>query len=111
MVGLGSAVMLMVAIPLLWKRSDLDPLDALYRKLCDLLAARGLRRAPHEGPRSFAARVAAAGNALVPAKQQAAAEFLRLYEAARYAGTTEQVSKPTRLELLRQLKSLLNRIR
>ena len=111
MIGIGSAVMLVIAIPLLWRRSDLDPLENLYRKLCESLAARGLPRALHEGPRSFGARLHAAGSSIVPAKQQAIAEFLQLYEAARYARTDTSASAAARLELMQRLKALLTKIR
>ena len=111
MIGLGSAVMLVIAIPLLRNRRTLDPLDALYRKLCDLLAARGMPRAVHEGPRSYGARLMAPGSRIVPAKQQMITEFLQLYEGARYAPTDAAGSNPARSDLMQRLKALVTKIR
>ncbi len=111
MIGLGSAVMLVIAIPLLRNRRTLDPLDALYRKLCDLLAARGMPRAAHEGPRSYGARLTAPGSRIVPAKQQMITEFLQLYEGARYAPTDAAGSNPARSDLMQRLKALVTKIR
>ncbi|MBC7416474.1 MAG: DUF3488 domain-containing transglutaminase family protein [Herminiimonas sp.] len=111
MFALGSVVMAVTTVPLLWKRRAIDPVDALYRRLCDLLAARGMQRALHEGPGSYATRLGAPNSLLVPARQQAAIDFLKLYEATRYAPTAQPESKATRLQLLRQLKSLFKKIR
>lgn len=111
MIGLGSAVMLAIAVPLLWKRRDLDPLEHLYRKLCDALAARGMPRASHEGPRSYGARLTAPGSPIVPAKQQAVAEFLQLYEAARYARGDAAAPNAAQRELMQRLKALFTKIR
>ncbi|HWJ96146.1 MAG TPA: DUF3488 and transglutaminase-like domain-containing protein [Telluria sp.] len=85
------------------RRSQLDPVDALYSALCQRLGQLGLARAPDEGPTAFAERVAASA---LPAERQAAAtEFLRHYSAYRYgrhgAGTS---LVPTLKRLLSQLR-------
>jgi hypothetical protein len=88
---------------LLRRRSQLDPVDALYSALCQRLGQLGLARAPDEGPTAFAERVAA--SALPAERQAAAAEFLRHYSAYRYgrhgAGTS---LVPTLKRLLSQLR-------
>ncbi len=58
-----------------------DPAAVLYRRFCTRLARRGLARADHEGPRRFAARVAAAR----PALAASVARITELYVALRYA--------------------------
>lgn len=81
---LGTTVMGLIAIPLVMNRQKIDPAVALYAALCQQMARHGLARAPHEGPRDYAARLTAAHSSLAPDKKIAAARFLQLYEAARY---------------------------
>lgn len=78
-----------------------DPLEALYRKLCLRMAARGYPRLPHEGPRAYAARLAASDSALDARAKSALARFLSTYEALRYG--PPQPQRPS----LAILKSLL----
>jgi protein-glutamine gamma-glutamyltransferase len=52
----------------------------LYREFCRRLERAGLARAPHEGPRDFAQRVAAERPSLAPV----VAQITRLYTALRY---------------------------
>jgi transglutaminase-like putative cysteine protease len=58
--GAIAAVLGAVTIYLLLRmRGRRDALVRIYQRYCDKLARIGLRRAPHEGPRDFAQRVAA----------------------------------------------------
>ena len=63
-------------------RRRTDPIDALYSALCKRLAQLGHPRLPGEGPTAYAIRLA--GTQLDPARQRAAAQFLRCYSAYRY---------------------------
>jgi transglutaminase-like putative cysteine protease len=57
-----------------------DPVQRAWRAFCRKLAARGVERAPSEGPRDFAARAARA----LPAARQAILRIGSLYIALRY---------------------------
>jgi transglutaminase-like putative cysteine protease len=83
MFGLGALVVMATAIPLTRNRPRVDPIEALYQALCRQMAAAGLPREIHEGPRDYGARLAAAP--LPPQKKAAIARFLQYYEALRYA--------------------------
>jgi protein-glutamine gamma-glutamyltransferase len=75
-------LMLSVALWLAWRLRvprDPEPLR-LYRAFCRQLEQAGLARAPHEGPRDFAVRVAVTR----PDAAGAAARITRLYLALRY---------------------------
>lgn len=87
---------------MLRRRSQLDPVDALYSALCQRLGKLGLARAPDEGPTAFAARVAA--SSLAPERQAAAADFLRHYSAYRYGRRPDTALVPTLKRLLSQLR-------
>lgn len=66
-----------------------DPVDLAWDHVCARLAARGLPRAPHEGPVDYARRVARAQPALAPALQ----DLVDAYVGARYLpgpGPTER---------------------
>jgi hypothetical protein len=67
------------------------------------MARHGMARAPHEGPRDYAARLAAPRSPLAPDKLAAVTRFLELYEIARY-GSTPTVSPAT---IIAQLKAHL----
>jgi protein-glutamine gamma-glutamyltransferase len=58
------------------------PLDAHYARFCERLAKAGLPREPHEGPRTYLARIAESR----PDLAGAAAEIIQRYEAIRYGG-------------------------
>ena len=77
-----------------------DPLAALYDTLCRRMARRGLPRLPHEGPRTYAARLAASDSPLSARERSAVACFLAAYEDVRYGAPDAQVS-------LASLKALL----
>ncbi len=57
-----------------------DPVQRAWRAFCLKLAARGVERAPHEGPRDYAARAARA----LPAARRAILRIGSLYIALRY---------------------------
>ena len=101
--SVGVLVMAAIAYPLVMKRPKLDPIQAVYAKFCDEFARRGLRRASHEGPRAYLARLTAPESPLAADKKIAAARFLHFYEAVQY-GT---VAKPSPASTVSQLKSLL----
>ena len=103
----GGGVMLIIAMALLWKRTPLDPVEALYRQLCAHMARRGVPRAPHEGPRAYGRRLSAPGSPLSAASQRAATRFMALYEAARYGRESAVQRGGERATLLKELKSLL----
>ncbi|WP_333842410.1 transglutaminase TgpA family protein [Pelomicrobium sp.] len=96
LVGIG-AFTGMLAAGLLWRMGERRPAPAqrLYRRFCRRLARHGLARAPGEGPRDYANRIAAARPELA-AQVQA---ICWLYIALRYG--TE--SDPRQLKRLRAL--------
>jgi protein-glutamine gamma-glutamyltransferase len=60
----------------------------LYRDFCRRLDKAGLARAPHEGPRDYAARIAAQRPALAPAADR----VTRLYLALRYEPRSDEAA-------------------
>lgn len=98
----GSIVMALVAVPLLWRRQKMDPATALYEAFCRQHAARGLPRAVHEGPRAYGQRLATAHHKLAPSHRIAVAQFLALYEALQYApaGTRRKADDIANLKTL-----------
>lgn len=77
-----------------WQRQPArHPNDALYSALCQRLARFDLARAPHEGPHSYAERVARAST-LTPGARAAALAFLHCYGTWRYTreGATPDVT-------------------
>jgi transglutaminase-like putative cysteine protease len=111
MFGLGAIVMLAIGVPLTRNRPKVDPVDALYQALCRQMAAHGLMRSIHEGPRDYGARLAAADSTLPLRRKAAIARFLEYYETLRYsAPTTGTPDKPPAAALSR-LKSLLAQCR
>ncbi len=65
------------------RRRETDPIDALYSALCLRMSRSGVERARDEGPSAYAARLD--GALLAPEKKAAAARFLALYSAYKYA--------------------------
>ena len=57
-----------------------DPVQAAWRAFCRKLAARGVTRAPHEGPRDYAQRASGA----LPAQGRPILDISELYIALRY---------------------------
>ena len=76
-----------------------DPVQAAWRQFCRKLGARGVARAPYEGPRDYAERAAR----MLPSAEQSIHQIAALYIALRYgrAQTGPQVS-----ELRRMVKQL-----
>ncbi|GAB3276559.1 transglutaminase TgpA family protein [Parahaliea aestuarii] len=87
LLGSGLLVLLPLAAWLLRQRggATLDGLSREYLAFCAQLARRGVERAPGEGPRDFARRVAAA----LPAHAEVVAEVTGLYENAQYAASRD----------------------
>ena len=102
----GMTVCMLVLLPLVMHRPKHDPVEVLYLKLCKQLAQKGLARAPHEGPRAYAARITAADSPLSLAHKTAAASFLQLVESLRYG-----VNNASPRQAILQLKSLLSQCR
>lgn len=76
-----------------------DPVQRAWRAFCRKLAARGVERAPSEGPRDFSARAARA----LPAARHAILRIGSLYIALRY-GAGASADAVTRLrKMVRQL--------
>ena len=77
-----AAIMLALTLWLALRLRAPSPPEALrlYREFCRRLAQAGIARAPHEGPRDFAERVAAAR----PALAAEVGQVTRLYTALRY---------------------------
>jgi len=110
MLTLGSAVMLIIAVPLLRQRTPTDPIKALYAKLCTHLARRGMPRASYEGPRAYLGRLQAIDSPLPADKRVMIGHFMALYEAAQYGSKSHEentTSKAERVLLIRQLNFLL----
>jgi protein-glutamine gamma-glutamyltransferase len=76
-----------------------DPVQRAWQAFCRKLGARGVARAPHEGPRDYAERAARR----LPAAAAAIQAIAALYLGARYgrATTREQVA-----ELERRVRAL-----
>lgn len=81
---MGGALAVLGGLALAWalygERRRQHPLDRLYRRYCQRLARRGVKREAGEGPQDFARRVARER----PALAEEAAEFAKLYVALRY---------------------------
>jgi protein-glutamine gamma-glutamyltransferase len=82
LVALVGAIMLALTLWLAWRLRTPPAPEALrlYHEFCRRMAGHGLSRAPEEGPRDFAARIAAER----PALAARAGEILRLYILLRY---------------------------
>ena len=102
MTVLGVAVTAVIAIPLVAQKQKADPVQTLYHALCRQLAGFGYPRAPHEGPRSYAQRLAAASSSLSAQRKNAALRFLERYESMKY-GLPNATSQKTNLLELKNL--------
>lgn len=101
-VGLGMLVMALMMLPLWWQRQKLDPYDALYLRLCQMLAKRGWPRLPHEGPHGYATRLA--GVLDNSAQTDAVLRLLAVYSAARYGPAAARPPLATLKALLLQCR-------
>lgn len=110
--------MMIIAFPLLHTRQPVDPVEKLYRSLCLRLSRRGIAREAYEGPQSYRIRVTAEHSPLSAQGKEAASQFLKLVEAARYGmpGGADNPSRKRRLsspngKLVSTLRSLLSQCR
>jgi transglutaminase-like putative cysteine protease len=85
------------------RRPRLDPLQALYSRLCDQLGRRGVERRPNEGPRDYLARVTPTLDEPNLAKVRRA---FALYEVLRYGRSPE-----TPTELFKGFKTCVKSLR
>jgi transglutaminase-like putative cysteine protease len=115
MLGVGAAVMAVIALPLVRNRSRLDPVEAIYQSLCQQMARSGYPRSIHEGPRAYGIRLTAAESALKPQTKEAVARFLNLYESVRYGAPVKAhkkaQAKAQTAGVIFKLKSLLAQCR
>jgi transglutaminase-like putative cysteine protease len=88
--GVGLSLLVTAAL-MLRKRTEPDPVRALYDRFCARLARAGLARRPSEGPRDYAARCVAARPDLGPQVRAITELYVRL----RYGGL--QGRNPERL--------------
>jgi transglutaminase-like putative cysteine protease len=95
---LGAFVLLLFAW-MLRKFVRPDPVEAAWRQFCRKLGARGVARAPHEGPRDYAERAAR----LLPAASGPIRRIAGLYIALRYG---RNASGENVVELRRMVKQL-----
>ena len=107
LLGAGGTVMAMIGILLLWKRTKVDPLAALYGRFCADMARQGMARALHEGPRAYGARLTAAASPLPARSRSAIAQFMALYETAVYDRHSIATAGNQRMQMIRRLKSLM----
>ncbi len=84
------------------QRQKQDPYEALYLRLCQQLAKRGLPRALHEGPDGYAQRLAR--EITDPLKREAVLRFLTVYSAARYGPPAGRASLATLQSLFLQCR-------
>jgi len=82
------------------RRTRPDPVQAAWHRFCRKLGARGLARAPHEGPRDYADRAARD----VPAAANAIRRIGELYILLRYGRTSAQAQLVELKRLVRSLK-------
>ena len=107
MLGAGSLIMSIIGGALLWKRTKVDPLAALYRRFCADMERHGMTRAPHEGPRTYAERLTAPSSRLPARRHSTIARFMALYETAVYDRHGVATSASQRKRMIRRLKHLL----
>ena len=92
--ALAAAAALLMLGRALRARVAQEPVDAVYAAFCRLMARRGMPRAPHEGPHSYARRLQAMQ---VPdEKKKAMQAFLELYGALKYAAPNEEITAPAK---------------
>jgi transglutaminase-like putative cysteine protease len=101
----GAAIMLAIGIPMLISRSRRDPIERVYAAFCKRMTRYGMPPHLYEGPRSYGSRLAS--SSLPVDSKHAVEQFLALLETARYAA----LDHASRIALLPQLITLLNRIR
>ncbi|QRX83666.1 DUF3488 and transglutaminase-like domain-containing protein [Glaciimonas sp. PAMC28666] len=105
LVGFGTFAMAVVALPLLFVRNKIDPLDKVYSGFCNRMVKHGMTRQPHEGPGAYRERLCGEASPLTPKAKSAAALFLKAYETLRY-GTNHGTDKVTLASLKAQFNKL-----
>lgn len=97
---IGLTIMALLSWPLLRDRKKLAPLESIYQKYCNKMAARGLTRFHHEGPQAYLQRIIKE----LPMENRAyATQFIDAYITMQYGSTA-----PTK-QTIGQLKSLLKK--
>jgi transglutaminase-like putative cysteine protease len=94
---------IMTAFLLAWSLRRLarpDPVQRAWLAFCRKLGARGLARAPHEGPRDFSERAARA----LPASRQAILRIGALYLTLRYGKAASKDSIARLRQMVRELQ-------
>jgi transglutaminase-like putative cysteine protease len=77
-----------------------DPVQKAWRAFCAKLAARGVERASHEGPRDYSARAARA----LPGSRRAILRIASLYISLRYGAEVNRAGAERLKRLVRQLE-------
>ncbi len=98
-----TALGLMTAALLLWSLRRLarpDPVQRAWRAFCRKLAARGVERSPHEGPRDYAARAARA----LPSARRTILRIGSLYIALRYGANASAAGAVRLRRMVRELR-------
>ena len=101
--ALSTVLGLMTLALLAWSLRRLarpDPVQAAWRAFCRKLAARGVERAPHEGPRDYALRAARA----LPAEGRPILHIGELYITLRYGAQASAQGAQRLRRLVRELR-------
>jgi transglutaminase-like putative cysteine protease len=77
-----------------------DPVQAAWRRFCRKLGARGVPRAPHEGPQDYAERAAR----MLPSAQEPIRRVAALYIALRYGASAPAESVVQLRRMVRELR-------
>ena len=94
---------LVTAVLLVWSLKRLarpDPVQKAWQRFCDKLAARGVVRAAHEGPRDYASRAARS----LPASRRSILRIGALYIAVRYGSRNTPPATARLRRLVRDLR-------
>ena len=83
-----------------------DPVQAAWRKFCRKLSARGVKRAPHEGPRDFADRAAR----MLPSAGEPIRRVAALYIQLRYGPAAAGVGASAPAESVVQLRRMVRQL-
>ena len=101
--ALFTALGLITLVLLAWSLRRLarpDPVQKAWRAFCGKLAARGIERAPHEGPRDYSARAARA----LPAARRAILKIGAQYIRVRYGPHAENSAVARLRRMVKELK-------
>ncbi|MGO4332036.1 transglutaminase TgpA family protein [Cupriavidus sp. M-11] len=97
-----AALSLLGLVPLMRRRRETDPVQALYARFCRQLARHGCVRSPSEGPQDFAERAALAW----PAAARAVHDFNQRYVRLRYGQLAPALRTAELAALRRALRQL-----